>query len=115
MATGLSDLPRVKWPEGKTFAFTIFDDPDARTYADGQRIYDFLFDNGFRTTRGVWPCALAPPPLHCTLMLAFLRRLPGAGARQCRAEYGPDWAACGPTGWPVVTCSSTCDLTRTVP
>jgi hypothetical protein len=46
---------RVEWPEGKTFAFTVFDDPDAQTYEDGRLIYSFLQDLGFRTTRGVWP------------------------------------------------------------
>jgi hypothetical protein len=45
----------VAWPDGKTFAFTIFDDPDAQTYADGRAIYAFLRERGFRTTRGVWP------------------------------------------------------------
>ncbi len=43
------------WPDGKTFAFTVFDDPDAQTCEDGKRIYGFLGDLGFRTTRGVWP------------------------------------------------------------
>ena len=47
--------PRISWPDGKTFAFTIFDDPDAQTCEDGRRIYSFLTDLGFRTTRGVWP------------------------------------------------------------
>jgi hypothetical protein len=45
----------VTWPEGKSFAFTIFDDPDAQTYDDGRVVYSFLNDLGFRTTRGVWP------------------------------------------------------------
>jgi len=43
------------WPDGKRFAFTVFDDPDAQTTGDGERIYGFLGDLGFRTTRGVWP------------------------------------------------------------
>jgi len=43
------------WPGGKSFAFTIFDDPDAQTYEDGRVIYSFLSDLGLRTTRGVWP------------------------------------------------------------
>jgi hypothetical protein len=43
------------WPDGKTFAFTIFDDPDAQTYEDGRRVYDLLAALGLRTTRGVWP------------------------------------------------------------
>jgi len=43
------------WPDGKTFAFTVFDDPDAQSCEDGKRIYGLLGDLGFRTTRGVWP------------------------------------------------------------
>ena len=28
------------WPDGKTFAFTVFDDPDAQTCEHGKRIYE---------------------------------------------------------------------------
>jgi hypothetical protein len=55
-------LPQVAWPDGKTFAFTIFDDPDAQSYRDGQTVYSFLADLGFRTTRGVWPGAAVRTP-----------------------------------------------------
>lgn len=44
-----------RWPDGKRFAFTIFDDPDGQSLDDGQRVYGLLGDLGFRTTRGVWP------------------------------------------------------------
>lgn len=54
--------PRVRWPEGKSFAFSIFDDPDAQTYADGTIVYGFLADRGFRTTRGVWPAPAVRTP-----------------------------------------------------
>ena len=43
------------WPEGKDFAFTVFDDPDGQTTAAGREVYAFLNDLGFRTTKGVWP------------------------------------------------------------
>ena len=43
------------WPEGKAFAFTIFDDPDSQTLEGGRATYDFLRDAGLRTTKGVWP------------------------------------------------------------
>lgn len=43
------------WPEGKHFAFTIFDDPDSQTLEAGREVYSFLADCGFRTTKGVWP------------------------------------------------------------
>jgi hypothetical protein len=46
---------KIHWPEGKTFAFTIFDDPDAQRLGDGQKIYSLLSDWGFRTTKAVWP------------------------------------------------------------
>jgi hypothetical protein len=46
---------RPSWPDGKTFAFTIFDDPDKQTVEEGRLVYSFLADLGFRTTRGVWP------------------------------------------------------------
>ena len=45
----------IKWPEGKRFAFTVFDDPDAQTVEDGKKVYSFLADLGFRTTKAVWP------------------------------------------------------------
>ena len=43
------------WPEGKTFAFTIFDDTDSQTLAAGREVYALLRDLGFRTTKSVWP------------------------------------------------------------
>jgi len=45
----------AQWPEGKTFAFTIFDDPDGQTLEMGREVYALLDDLGFRTTKGVWP------------------------------------------------------------
>ena len=48
--------PAVQWPENRSFAFTIFDDPDAQTIDGCRAVYDFLADLGFRTTIGVWPC-----------------------------------------------------------
>jgi hypothetical protein len=52
----------MRWPEGKQFAFTIFDDPDSQTLEAGERIYGFLEDCGFRTTKGVWPLAPSRAP-----------------------------------------------------
>jgi hypothetical protein len=42
------------WPNGKQFAFTVFDDPDGDSASAQQRVYPFLRDLGFRTTIGVW-------------------------------------------------------------
>lgn len=45
---------RIVWPEGKQFAFTIFEDPDSHSLAMSREAYSFLSDQGFRTTAGVW-------------------------------------------------------------
>ena len=44
-----------QWPHGRRFAFTVFDDADSQTLANGKPIYDLLADLGFRTTKSVWP------------------------------------------------------------
>lgn len=64
-----AERPPIGWPDGKRFAFTVFDDPDAQTYEDGRIVYSFLADLGFRTTRGVWP--------------APARRQPNCGGETC--------------------------------
>lgn len=46
---------RVRWPEGKDFAFTVFDDTDLATVENVPPVYGFLTDCGFRTTKSVWP------------------------------------------------------------
>ena len=48
-------IPTIKWPGGKSFAFTIFDDTDLSTVANTQAIYSFLYDLGLLTTKSVWP------------------------------------------------------------
>ena len=45
----------IRWPDGKSFAFTVFDDPDSQTLASGQVVYGLLEELGLRTTKGVWP------------------------------------------------------------
>ncbi|HEY3067330.1 MAG TPA: hypothetical protein VGL09_16165 [Methylomirabilota bacterium] len=52
----------LPWPDGKRFAFTIFDDPERQTVASGRLVYSLLTDLGFRTTRGVWPLSPVRPP-----------------------------------------------------
>ncbi|MGA8029551.1 MAG: hypothetical protein WB992_20605 [Bryobacteraceae bacterium] len=52
-----SQNSRIEWPEGRGFAFTIFDDPDAQKYETTRLVYSFLADLGFRTTIAVWPAA----------------------------------------------------------
>jgi len=48
-------IPKIKWPGGKDFAFTIFDDPDFDSVENVASIYSFLSDIGLRTTKAVWP------------------------------------------------------------
>jgi hypothetical protein len=48
-------IPKIDWPGGKDFAFTIFDDPDQDTVENLETVYPFLCDLGFRTTKAVWP------------------------------------------------------------
>jgi hypothetical protein len=69
MAAGTEGTTRVRWPDNRAFAFTIFDDPDGQTADAGERVYGFLGDLGFRTTRGVWPGAP--------------RRAPNSGGETC--------------------------------
>ena len=46
---------RIPWPEGKDFAFTVFDDTDSSTIENVTEVYSLLMDLGFRTTKSVWP------------------------------------------------------------
>ncbi len=46
---------KMIWPDGKDFAFTVFDDTDLETVENVGPVYDFLKDNGFLTTKSVWP------------------------------------------------------------
>ncbi|MBA4170195.1 MAG: hypothetical protein H0X68_07295 [Chloroflexi bacterium] len=52
----------MKWPDGKRFAFTIFDDTDRTTMSNGPEMYRFLHDLGMRTTKSVWPLQGAERP-----------------------------------------------------
>ncbi len=47
--------PNIKWPDGKDFAFTVFDDPDCDTVENATTMYSFLESLGMRTTKAVWP------------------------------------------------------------
>ncbi len=59
----------VRWPNGRQFAFTVFDDPDGQSLDTSRLVYGFLQDLGFRTTIAVWP--LGP------------RREPNSGGETC--------------------------------
>lgn len=45
---------RPVWPEGRRFAFSIFDDADEATVANSAPMYDLLADLGLYTTKSVW-------------------------------------------------------------
>lgn len=46
---------KIPWPEGKRFAFSVFDDTDFETIANVGIIYSFLQETGLLTTKSVWP------------------------------------------------------------
>jgi len=46
---------RIVWPNGKIFSFTVFDDTDCSTLDNVKDMYGFLMDQGFQTTKSVWP------------------------------------------------------------
>jgi len=48
------------WPEGKRFAFTVFDDADNDRLTNTKPVYEFLRDLGFRTTKSAWMLPGAP-------------------------------------------------------
>ncbi len=60
MSHRFSQMPQ--WPEGKDFAFTIFDDADHGHSEKSRVIYDLFTECGLRTTKSVWPLAGAGKP-----------------------------------------------------
>ena len=46
---------KIQWPEGKAFAFTVFDDTDLSIPGNFEKVYEFLHELGFKTTKSVWP------------------------------------------------------------
>ena len=67
-------LKPVAWPDGKRFAFTVFDDPDGQSLETSRLVYHFMADLGFRTTIAVWPLGT--------------RREPNSGGETCaNPEY----------------------------
>ena len=49
--------PRLDFPNGKKFAFTVFDDTDVATVENVRPIYRLFEQLGMRTTKTVWPVA----------------------------------------------------------
>jgi hypothetical protein len=63
MVLSTFNIERVTWPQGKAFAFTIFDDTDGGTVANTAPIYDMFNELGMRITKSVWPLASPGAPL----------------------------------------------------
>ena len=45
----------LMFPEGRRFAFTVFDDTDVGTLDSIRPVYELLYELGLRTTKTVWP------------------------------------------------------------
>ena len=45
---------RIKWPNNKDFAFSVFDDTDFATVENVKEVYSLLKDYGLQTTKSVW-------------------------------------------------------------
>jgi hypothetical protein len=50
----MGDAESALWPDGKSFAFTVFDDTDRATLENTRPVYEMLAELGFRTTKSVW-------------------------------------------------------------
>lgn len=55
IGSSAAERPRIQWPDGRDFAFTIFDDTDSATLELVRPVYDVLDGLGLRTTKSVWP------------------------------------------------------------
>ena len=62
LSATVSPHSRVIWPDGKAFAFSIFDDTDLTTLRNGPPVHDLLAECGLRTTKSVWPLRGAGEP-----------------------------------------------------
>lgn len=76
---------KITWPEGKNFAFTVFDDADCDRLSNTRPVYDFLKEIGVLTTKSVWTlpaerdAPLSGMGIHDTQYLRWIRSLFRAG------------------------------------
>lgn len=54
----------VQWPDGRRFAFSIFDDCDWASTERVKPVYDLLIALGMRATKSVWVCDSDEPGLN---------------------------------------------------
>lgn len=57
-------LKPITWPEGKKFAFTVFDDTDAINHDNVHPVYSLLNDLGYKTTKSIWTRNGGREPLY---------------------------------------------------
>lgn len=73
----------MEFPDGKRFAFTVFDDTDNATVENVRPVYDLLVDCGMRTTKSVWVYPPRGSYTSSSLMdeeyLEFIRTLKARG------------------------------------
>jgi hypothetical protein len=50
----------IRWPDGKSFAFTMFDDTDNATVENSRPVYILLNELGIKITKSVWPLRSDP-------------------------------------------------------
>jgi hypothetical protein len=55
--------PKIIWPNGKRFAFTVVDDTDCARVGNVAPIYRLLLEHGIVTTKTVWPLAPVETPI----------------------------------------------------
>ena len=87
VAAGACTTSRAsRFPLGKTFAFTVFDDTDNSTVENVGPVYRLIEELGLRTTKSVWPLSnvgcgrfLRTAILQDSDYLAFVRQLRGQG------------------------------------
>lgn len=53
--TSHTSQSHITWPDGKSFAFTVFDDTDDAVLSEVREVYAFLLGRGIVTTKSVWP------------------------------------------------------------
>src|SRR5262245_44873449 len=59
----LNGTSKITWPQGKRFAFTLMHDTYRSSVENKRPVNDFLCENGFITTRTVWPLSPRGSPI----------------------------------------------------
>ena len=76
---------KIVWPDGKDFAFSVFDDTDRATLDNVGKVYSLLAELGFRTTKSIWPLQAEEAPMDVGSTcenreyLAWLKQLQAIG------------------------------------